>query len=236
MRKRAIADRRAESEDLLRAVDEMAVPEPSAGMHRRFRDMLEESKAAGFLEERSPDRRPRPFPGPSFGFLPRLAAALGLLITGWFLGYQVTPRPESARLDRLAAEVREMKKSVMLASLRNPAAAERMKAVRVAEDLSGPDEAVLDALVQTMNGDPNVNVRLVSVEALARYADRPPVREALIQAIVRQESPLVQLALADVMLALNEKGAVEPFRKVIADPRVDYAVKSKLENTVRRLL
>lgn len=141
-----------------------------------------------------------------------------------------------ARIDLLASEVQEMKKTVTLAKLQNPVAAERMKAVGLTADLSGPDEVVLDALIQTMNGDPNVNVRLVSVEALARYAENPKVREALVQAIVRQDSPLVQLALADIMLAMNEKRAVEPFRKVIADPGLDYAVKSKLENAVRLLL
>jgi hypothetical protein len=205
-------------------------------MDRKFRAMLDEAKTARFLEEKSPVRRLRHSLRPHFGLVPRLATALGLLVVGWFLGYQVTPRPERAQLDLLASEVREMKTTVMLAQLQNPAAAERMKAVSYAEEMSGPGKTILDALVQTMNGDPNVNVRLVSVEALARYADRPKVREALVQAIAWQESPLVQLALADVMLALNEKRAVEPFRKVIADPRLDYAVKSKLESTVRQLL
>ncbi len=236
MSKRRTAECRADSEDLLRAVDELEVPEPPAAMHLRFRAMLEEAKTARFLEAQSPARRLGRFLRPSFGLIPRTVAALGLLAVGWFLGYQVTPRPDGARLDRLAAEVQEMKTSVLLAKLQNPAAAERMKAVRFAEDLSGPDAAVLDALIRTMNGDPNVNVRLVAVEALARYAGRPEVRQALIQAIVGQESPLVQLALADVMLALDEKAAVEPFRRVIAEPGLDYAVKSKLENTVRRLL
>jgi hypothetical protein len=236
MRKRKITERLAESESLLRAVDNMDVPEPSAGMHRKFKAMLDEAKTARFLEERSPVHQLRSFLLPHFGLVPRLATALGLMIVGWFLGYQVTPRPERARIDLLASEIREMRKTVMLAKLQNPAAAERMKAVSFAEDLSGPDDAVLNALIQTMNADPNINVRLVSVDALARYAEKPEVREALVQAIIRQESPLVQLALADVMLALNEKRAVEPFRRVIADPRLDYAVKSRLENAVRLLL
>jgi HEAT repeat protein len=124
----------------------------------------------------------------------------------------------------------------MLAMLENSSAAERMKAVRFAQDLPSPDEAVLSALVRTVNDDPNVNVRLTAVDALSLYADYPKVREALVQAIVRQESPLVQLALADVMLALNEKRAVEPIRRIIASPLVDYSVKSKLEATVRQLL
>jgi HEAT repeat protein len=129
-----------------------------------------------------------------------------------------------------------MKKTVTLAMLENSSASERMKAVRFAQELSVPDEAVLGALIRTINEDPNVGVRLMAVEALALNADHPKVREALVQAIVRQDSPLVQLALAEVMLALNEKRAVEPIRKVIASPLVDYSVKSRLEATVSQLL
>jgi hypothetical protein len=236
MRKQKDAKRLAEYESLLRAVDEVEVPEPSAEMDRKFQAMLEEAKKARFLEERAPVRRQSPFFGSRPGLLPRLAGVLSLIVVGWFLGYQVTPRPERARIDDLASEVQEMKKTVMLAMLENSSAAERMKAVQFAQELAGPDDAVLNALARTVNDDPNVNVRLMAVEALALYADDPRVREALVQSIVRQESPLVQLALAEVMLALNEKRAVEPIRKIIASPLVDYSVKSKLEATVRQLL
>jgi hypothetical protein len=236
MRKQKDPKRLAEYESLLRAVDEMEVPEPPAEMGQKFQAMLEEAKKARFLEDSAPIRRKSPFFEPRPGLFRRLAAALSLIVVGWFLGYQVTPRPERARIDFLVSEVREMKKTVMLAMLENSSATERMKAVQFAQELAGPDEAVLTALARTVNDDPNVNVRLLAVEALALYADNPKVREALVQSIVRQESPLVQLALAEVMLALNEKRAVEPIRKIIASPLVDYSVKSKLEATVRQLL
>jgi hypothetical protein len=219
----------AECESLLRSVDEMEVPEPSAAMHHKFRALLEEAKAAQKAEA-------RPALWTSSGLVPRLAVGLCLLVAGWFLGYQVTPRAERAQLDLLTGEIREMRKTLVLSNLVNPSAAERLRAVQSARNLTGADEAVFTALIQTMNADSNVSVRLEAVEALSRYASRPEVREALVQSIVRQESPLVQIALADVMLALNEKRAVEPLRMVIADPMVDYSVKSRLETTVRRLL
>ena len=236
MRKQEKAKRQAEYESLLKDIDAMEVPEPSAEMGQRFQATLEEAKRARFFEERSPDRRWRPFLGLRPSPLVKLAAALSLIIIGWFLGYQVTPRPERTRIDLLASEVQEMKRTVMLAMLENSSAAERMKAVQSAQDMPKPDEAVLNALARTVNDDPNVSVRLMAVDALAHYAADPRAREALIQSIVRQESPLVQLALADVMLALSEKRAVEPIRRIIDRPTVDYSVKSKLEATVRQLL
>jgi len=236
MKKRKDNKRLAEYESLMRAVDEMEVPEPSADMDRKFQATLEEAKKARFQEGRESVGRRSPFFALRPSFLPRLAAALSLIVIGWFLGYQVTRRPERARLDLLSSEVREMKKTVMLAMLENSSAAERMKAVQFAQDLTGPDESVLVALIRTINDDPDVSVRLMAVNALAHYAADPKVREALIRSIVRQKSPLVQLALADVMLALNEKRAVEPIRRIIASPLVDYSVRSKLEAAVRELL
>jgi hypothetical protein len=235
MRKREIDKHLKDYESLLRQVDEMQVPEPSAEMDRKFQAMLDDAKKARFLEDRSSVRRPSPILEHRAALLPRFAIALSLLIVGWFLGYQVTPRSERAQVDLLASEVREMKKTVMLAMLENSSAAERMKAVRFAHELSGPDETVVNALSRTVNEDPNVNVRLMAVDTLALFADNPKVREALVQAIVRQKSPLVQLALAEVMLALNEKRAVEPIRRVIASPLLDYSVKSRLEAAVRQL-
>src|SRR4030042_6327543 len=91
--------------------------------------------------KREPVRRQSPFFDLRSGLLPRFAAAPSLIVVGWFLGYQVTPRPERARIDFLASEVREMKKTVMLAMLENSSASERMKAVHFAQELSGPDEA-----------------------------------------------------------------------------------------------
>jgi hypothetical protein len=236
MRKQKDAKRLAEYESLLRAVDEVEVPEPSAEMDRKFQAMLEEAKKTRLLEDRAPIHRPRPFFGRLPSLLPRLTVALSLIVVGWFLGYQVTPRPERARIDLLASEVQEMKKTVMLAMLENSSAAERMKAVQYAQDVTEPDESVLNALTRTLNNDPNVGVRLMAVNALAHYAAYPRAREALIQSIVWQKSSLVQLALADVMLALNEKRAVDPIRRVIASPMVDDSVKSKLETTVSELL
>jgi hypothetical protein len=236
MKKQKDAKRMAEYESLLRDLDEMEVPEPSAEMDRKFQAMLEEAQKARFQEDGSTVRRPRPFFDLRSGLLPRLAAVVSLLVVGWFLGYQVTPRPERTRLDLLASEVRGMKKTVMLAMLENSSAAERMKAVQYAQEVTEPDESVLDALARTINDDPNIGVRLMAVTALAHYAAYPRAREALIQSIVRQKSPLVQLALADVMLALNEKRAVEPIRRIIASPVVDDSVKSRLETAVRQLL
>jgi HEAT repeat protein len=97
------------------------------------------------------------------------------------------------------------------------------------------DEKVIQALLQTLNNDPNINVRLVTVETLRQFADEPQVREGLIQSITRQESPLVQIALADVMVGLQEKRSVKQLQRLLEQENLDETVKIKIKETVKVL-
>jgi hypothetical protein len=87
----------------------------------------------------------------------------------------------------------------------------------------------------TLNNDPNVNVRLTTLEALTHFARDPVVREGLIQSILQQESPLVQAALADVMLRLQEKRAIPSFKKLLLQKDLNGMVRTKIEETITRL-
>ena len=124
---------------------------------------------------------------------------------------------------------------MMLSLLENPAASQRLRAVSYTEEISQVDGKVVEALLTTLNNDSNVNVRLVTLEALAKLADHSAVREGLVQSITRQESPLVQSALADVMVKLQEKRSIKPLRQLLRDDRLNYLVKSKIEQSIRDL-
>jgi len=235
LRKKGADDKRlTEYEDLWKALAEEDVPEPSEAMHLRFRKTLEEAKKQSWrAESASPTRKNPRF---RLGGVPQWAFGFSLIVIGWFIGFQLTPRPERAQIQDLNARVNDLKTAVLLTKLESVSAPERMKAVQNAENTTAWDDPVRNALIQTLNRDPNANVRLAAMEALARRADEPGVRDALIQSIDNQDSPLLQLALADVMVALNEKRAAEPFRKIIADPSVYFSIRRKLEETVRKLL
>ena len=78
----------------------------------------------------------------------------------------------------------------MLNMLEKESTSERLKAVNLTQGMDNASEKVVEALLQTLNNDPNVNVRLSALEALFPYASNPKVREGLIQSISQQESPL----------------------------------------------
>ena len=77
---------------------------------------------------------------------------------------------------------------------------------------------------------------MASIEALARYTDNPKVRQALIESISYQNSPLVQLGLAELMVAMQEKKAVEEFDKIIERQETPEEIKQELTERMNTLI
>jgi HEAT repeat protein len=91
-------------------------------------------------------------------------------------------------------------------------------------------------LLDTLGRDANANVRLVALEALAAHADVPGAREGLIQSLDRQESPLVQLALTDIIARLKEKQAVGHFRKLLQRKDLNDVVRARINDSLKMLM
>ena len=145
------------------------------------------------------------------------------------------PSDESRQLQALTAQVHEMREMMMLSLLQNPAASERIKAVSYTSDIRRVDPKIATALLATLNNDQNVNVRLTTLEALTHFARDPLIREGLVQSILQQQSPLVQAAMADVMLKLQEKRAIVPFRKLLQQKELNTMVRARIEQTIEGL-
>ncbi len=145
------------------------------------------------------------------------------------------PASETKQLAALTTQVHEMREMMMLTLLQNPAASERLRAVSFTSEITHVNPNIAAALLATLNNDPNVNVRLTTLEALTHFARDPVVRQGLIQSILQQESPLVQAALADVMLKLQEKRSIPSFKKLLLQKDLNGMVRSKIEETITRL-
>jgi hypothetical protein len=145
------------------------------------------------------------------------------------------PASETKQLAALTAQVHEMRELMMLSLLQNPAASERLRAVSYTSEITHVNPNIAAALLATLNNDPNVNVRLTTLEALTHFARDPVVRQGLIQSILQQDSPLVQAALADVMLKLQEKRSIPSFKKLLLQKDLNGMVRSKIEETITRL-
>ena len=81
------------------------------------------------------------------------------------------------------------------------------------------------ALLDTLMHDPNVNVRLATIDALERFASEESVRRAAVDAMDRQTSPFVQIALIDFMVKVKDRESVATLRRLSQDPAVNDAVR-----------
>lgn len=215
-------------------------PEPSDAMETNFNAMLQnfkESEARQGIKVKLLSRLQQLWRQPTAW---PLSYQLVVVLMSFFCGYMVFWQGKGAQQDKqlaaLSGQVNELKQMTMLAMLENPSASERIKAVSYTEELDKADQQVITALLTTLNSDPNVNVRLTTLEALAKLADHPEVREGLIRSVTQQESPLMQSAIADVMLKLQEKRAVKPLKKLLKDPALNDGVREKLTETINSLI
>ena len=169
--------------------------------------------------------------------LPQLAGAALLLLLGVGLGFWLRPTPAyEAQLTALTGEVQHMREMMILTLLEQPSATQRLKAVSISTQLSQTDEKIYQALLKTLNHDPQVNVRLAALDALLDYADQPLVRQGLIEAIPQQESPLVQITLAEMMVQLQEKRSVDELRNLLNRQSLNEEAEQEIKKSIQQLI
>jgi len=93
----------------------------------------------------------------------------------------------------------------------------------------------VSALLDTLMHDPNVNVRLASIDALKRFADQDVVRRGALDTLPRQASPLVQIALIDFLLETQGPEAAGVLRRLAGDMMLDKAVRDRAARGLRQV-
>lgn len=234
------------------------VPEPSEAMRTGFYTMLDDFKQSekaaprfslpGIMQRIRDTVKSQWHPSvwlPQQWTVPawtvQLAFSLLLVGLGWVIGSRpgrgnrTDATAYQQQIETLASQVQDMKSTMMLTLLENPSATERLRAVSFTSEIEQADDRVLEALFTTLNNDPNVNVRLVTLEALTQYAGKASVRERLVKSLAQQDSPMVQVALADVMVKLQEKRSVKALRTLLQKEDLNDLVKVKLEQSIKDL-
>jgi anti-sigma factor RsiW len=150
-----------------------------------------------------------------------LAAALALV--GVLIGQQL-PSPVDTEVAALRDEVR----TVGLALLDHQSASERLLGVAWSRRTAQTPD-VVNALLERVQYDPNLSVRLAAVDALRAELDQPDVSAGFALALDRQESPLMQVALTDALLATGSGPSIEAVRAILSRESLDPTVRDYLQ-------
>jgi hypothetical protein len=212
---------------------ELPTPAPSARMQENFYTMLGEWDTAPKLSwwqqiTESLNGSVR---------ISQLVAGALVLAIGIALGFWLSPAQRyESQIVHLSSEVQQMREAMILTLLEQPSAMQRLKAVSISTDLSSATDKVHHALLRTLNEDAQVNVRLAALEALLPYAQDSLVRQGLVQSIAQQDDPLMQIALAQVMVELQEKQAVEPLENLLEQENLNQDAKQTIESSLKILI
>jgi hypothetical protein len=170
--------------------------------------------------------------GPIIRVVPAYQLSLGLLMLacGFISGYLIrSMRNSSPELAELRSEVREMRQMMSLSLLKQQSASDRLKGVSWSSQVNHPDPEFLTTLVHTLNYDPNVDVRLAAVDAIARFAGYSKVRIDLVRSLPSQDSPLVQISLIDLLVQLHERQSADAFKHIIEDKNQNPQVRARAQ-------
>ena len=102
--------------------------------------------------------------------------------------------------------------------------------------MQDPAPSLIAALLDTLDNDPSVNVRLSAVDALYLFSGREEVRTALTASLSRQTSPLVQIALIDLLVSLKEKQAAAALKKLLADKKIIPEVQQRAQLGISKII
>jgi anti-sigma factor RsiW len=221
--------------------------QPSPALESRFKAMLD-SYQEGRWEKASLAAEKSKTPAPMLWGLSNWrqipAAALVwaclFLVCGFLIGRQ-SDRGAAAELKQQLAdmqgELAATRQTVALTMLQQQStASQRLAGVSWTTRLPEPDAKVMSQLFHTLSFDSSVDVRLAALDALSHYAMRPEIRSQLVDALQTQQSPLVQIALIDLLVDLHDKSAVPQFRKFQQDPKINPTVKKRVDWGIQQLL
>ena len=213
---------------------------PGASLESNFRAMLS-SYELGVRESGLAQARRR-----GGGFLDRLLAGnparqLGfvtaVLLLGLVGGYALTGNNRSAQdMVQLRDEVRGLRNLLAVSLLQQESASERLKGVSWSSRLDGDDPGIHAALVNTMNHDRNVNVRLAALDALAHEMGNAAVRHEIIRSLPRQSSPLMQLALVDLLVQINSGESRDVLEQALKRPQLHPDVQKRIKQGIQLFL
>lgn len=211
-----------------------ALPEepPTPALRARFDAML-----AAYREgmEHTGPAGPRHwwFRPPAWQF----STAALFLLAGIAVGRLLIPSGQSDRgeLARLRDEVHNTRELVTLSLLQQQSASQRLRGINWSYRVDHPDRDVLAALLETLNYDTSVDVRLAAVDALRRFSGDAAVRRGLADALGTQPSPLVQIAVIDGLVEMREREAAPALAKLARDREANESVRQRAGWAIEQL-
>ena len=172
----------------------------------------------------------------------RVAASIVLLVAGVLLGRQLPwgGRAGSgvATMAPAAGPAGPGALAVALSgdSGHTISASHRIQLVNSSDKATAPSDQTVQVLINTLDFDPNPNVRLAACDALYRLRADSRVGEALVHSLSIQTDPNVQITLIDMLVTMRLHRAVPQLERLAKRPDALPVVRAQAEAGIGKLI
>ncbi len=169
----------------------------------------------------------------------KAAACIFLLLTGFAAGMVSKgardQQQNSEAINTLTDQVYQLRLLTTMTLIKQESVHDRLQALAIAGNIKAPDNQLLDQLLQLVEADDNLNIRLAALETLHPFLQLPGVKERLVRAVVKQSSVLMQMELIRVIRDLHDKKCLDELKPMLKAPGIDPELKDSLQQMIKTI-
>lgn len=214
------------AQKLWAALGDMPRGEPSDGLRRRFYSRLHEAGTRPWTERLGRWLGLRENAG--------WVTAAACLVLGFGFALVIErPAEEDTRLAALEQNLAQLHRELILDRLDDESASTRLKGVVDASEVVATDPQVARALLDRAAQDRSPSVRSAAIDALGSQLGSGEIGSELMGLLEAADSPIVQLALVDLVLRHGDRQQVSQLQDLADSGRLHPDIVRHVNNALR---
>ncbi|MDH5379842.1 MAG: zf-HC2 domain-containing protein [Cyclobacteriaceae bacterium] len=151
----------------------------------------------------------------------RVAASVLLFVIGSVFGMNIQNlNMDTSKVSELEKKLETVKQQIALITLQEHSASEKIKVIHSTSQNSVMKKELIFALLEVFQSDNNVNVRLAALDALRPYFYDSQVKTSLIQSLLEQEDPYVQIGLIQLLASMKSYESNQAIQEVLQNGKL----------------
>ena len=166
----------------------------------------------------------------------KIAAGIALLFGAFVLGRNQNSRQADQNLLAQEHKTLEIQQTAMISLMGNQSPSKRIQGVNLITEFENPDEEIVNALINRMFLDENINVRLTTVEALSAFARSETVKSAFIKALATEKDPSIQITIIQNLVRIQARNATIPMKRLLEQEDTQPFVKEEIHRVLSEII
>lgn len=156
----------------------------------------------------------------------KVAAALVLILLSAFLIRM------NATYNEMLARMETIQNVLAITLIDQQSVHLKLKALKLTESLPALQQELSQSLVDLLNKDENINVRMAAIETMAGFSKNDQIKRDLINTLEFEESFLVRAILVESLVGMNDPKLIEELKKMIEDENTDEELKNQIKEMI----